>query len=107
AMMRGRSGAMPPTVRKNCLTKEKLANHMYTPDRPGTKCTHTVNKSTSTVLDMTETCTGTSASTTQLHIEAPTPTQMTLTGKETEGRGAGVTVNMTAKWLSADCGDIK
>ena len=109
AMMRGR-GPMPPMTMKQCLTKEKLQNHNYTPDRPGTTCTSKVTKTTSTSVDMVQTCTGANPSTNEMHVEATSPTTMKMTAKQTSGRNGGggpITVTMNGKWLQADCGDVK
>lgn len=70
-------------------------------------CKTTVTRSSATLIEMTQTCTGGAAGTREARIEAPTPTTMKMVSKSTSGRGAGTTVNMNGKWLGADCGDEK
>src|SRR5262245_13609468 len=63
AMMRGRSMAMPPMQMKTCMTADKLRDAHVAPERPGQTCTSKIIKATSTLMDYTETCTGTVPST--------------------------------------------
>lgn len=113
-MMQSKGMAMPPTVAKNCMTKEKLAEHKFMTDRPGQKCQQEVTKSTPATLDMTQNCTieqppGQTHS--EIHVEAPSQTSLKITGNLTStaiGRGSQtMSVSATGKWLSADCGDVK
>jgi hypothetical protein len=93
---------------KMCMTKEKLANGQVRQSRPGQECKDKVNKSTSTTLDITETCTSNSqppvVTTSDLHVEAISPTSVKMTAKASD---QPMIVNMTGKWLAAECGDIK
>jgi hypothetical protein len=93
---------------KMCMTKEKLANGQMRQNRPGQDCKDKVNKSTATTLDITETCTSSTqppdVTTSVLHVEAPSPTSVKITAQQT---GQPMIVNMTGKWVAAECGDIK
>jgi hypothetical protein len=93
---------------KMCMTKEKLANGQMRQSRPGQDCKDKVNKSTATTLDITETCTSSTqppvVTTSELHVEAPSPTSVKITAQQT---GQPMIVNMTGKWVAAECGDIK
>jgi hypothetical protein len=114
AMMNGMQGrgAMPPTTTRECMTQEKLDRQMFTDKRADREnCKQTVVSKTATTREMKIECTGEDAMNGTLKITASDPQNvkgemaMNLTG----GRGAGATVNstFTAKWLGADCGDVK
>lgn len=105
AMMKTRG--MVPMSFKNCLTREKLAEHRFTADRAGQTCRQTVTRSTATTLDINQVCTGTQPSTNEIHVEAVSPTDIKVLVKQVAGRGSPLTVTMTGKWLAADCGDVK
>jgi hypothetical protein len=94
---------------KMCMTKEKLANGQMRQNRPGQDCKDKVNKSTTTTLDITETCTSTTqppvVTTSELHVEAVSPTNVKMTAQQTGSQP--MVVNMTGKWVAAECGDIK
>ncbi len=96
-----------PHVVKSCVTQEELDNYQINEADKDTSCKTTVTKSSATVIEMTQTCSGSAAGTRDARVEAPTPTTMKLVSKATSGRGAGTTVNMSGKWLGADCGDVK
>jgi len=107
--MRGRGVTMGPggVTIKTCMTKEKIANGQIKANRPGQDCKQKVNKSTATMLDITETCTSDAqppvVTTSDIHIEALSPTSVKITATQ-QGQPP---VTMTGKWLAADCGDIK
>jgi hypothetical protein len=94
---------------KVCMTKEKLANGQMRQNRPGQDCKDKVNKSTATTLDITETCTSSTqppvVTTSELHVEAVSPTSVKMTAQQTGSQP--MVVNMTGKWVAAECGDIK
>jgi len=93
---------------KTCMTKEKLDKGQMRQNRLGQDCKDKVNKSTSTTLDITETCTSATqppvVTTSELHIEAVTPTSLKMTAQTI---GQPMVVNMTGKWIAAECGDVK
>ena len=99
-------GAGKPVTTQSCVTKEDLAAHRVQPDPPNSSCTTKVTKSTATVMEMIQTCTGAAEGTREMRIEATSPTSMKMVAKSTAGRGVGTTVNMTGKWLSDKC-DVK
>ena len=96
-----------PKVVKSCVTQEDLDKHQFQKDPENSSCKTTVTKATSTVMDITQVCTGAMAGTRESHVEAPTPTSVKMLSKGTSGRGAGMTIAMTGKWLGADCGNEK
>jgi hypothetical protein len=95
-----------PHVVKSCVTQEELDKYQVN-EGDDASCKTTVTKSSATLVEMTQTCSGEAAGTREARIEAPTPTTMKMTSKSTSGRGAGTTINMSGKWLGADCGDEK
>ncbi|HMD35058.1 MAG TPA: DUF3617 domain-containing protein [Vicinamibacterales bacterium] len=107
AMMKTAAGA-PMTI-KQCLTKEKYEKNLFAPQRPNQNCTQTITKNTKTVLEANVVCTSPASSGT-VHIDAASPTayQGTVKSKSTErGRQMEITIEMSGKWLGADCGDVK
>jgi hypothetical protein len=107
AMMKTAAGA--PTTIKQCLTKEKYEKNSFAQQRPNQNCTQTITKNTRTVLEANVVCTSPASSGT-VHMEAASPTsyQGTVKSKSTErGREIEITIDMSGKWLAADCGDVK
>jgi hypothetical protein len=106
--MKAASGA-PMTI-KQCMTKEKLEkNALGAQQRANQNCTQTVTKNTKTVMEANVVCTN-PASTGSVHMEATSTTsyQGTVHSKSTErGREMEVTMEMSGKWVGADCGDVK
>ena len=96
-----------PHVVKSCVTQEEIDKYQVSDADKDTSCKTTVTKSSPTLVEMTQTCSGPAAGTREARMEAPTPTSMKMVSKSTSGRGAGTTVNMDGKWLGADCGDTK
>ena len=94
-------------VVKSCVTQEELDKYQINEADNDTSCKTTVTKSSPTLVEITQTCSGSAAGTREARIEAPTPTAMKMVSKVTSGRGAGTTINMSGKWLGADCGDEK
>ena len=96
-----------PHVVKSCVTQEEIDKYQVSEADKDTSCKTTVTKSTATLVEMSQTCSGPAAGTREARIEALTPTTMKMVSKSTSGRGAGTTVNMDGKWLGTDCGDTK
>jgi Protein of unknown function (DUF3617) len=97
------------TTHKSCMTKADLEKASFLgKDEPN--CKTTVVKNTSTMMEAHQVCAGDDARTVDLHFEAASPTAVTGTIKSTDTTG-GKTVNVdgtiTARWLSADCGNAK
>jgi Protein of unknown function (DUF3617) len=107
AMMKG----TPSTdVRKDCVTKEKLAKNAAFSANRG-ECTHTVISSTSSRLEMKVHCEetkGSSDSTAVIEALASDNVKSTI---HSVVNGSNRTMNMditiTSKYLGADCGDVK
>ena len=100
--------AAKPTVIKSCMTAEKFVTEP--PKLPGTTCQQTLQTNTTTLLENTMTCTGErpSKSVSRTEFTSPTAFAGTVTSSSTaQGREMSVTINMTGKWLGANCGDVK
>jgi len=92
-------------VSKTCMTKEKFdkGNVMSSDD----KCKSTITTNTRSVLEMKQSCPNEQS---QMHMEALSPTSVkaTFTGTATnQGKTMKVDGTITAKWLGANCGDVK
>ena len=99
-----------PTVLKSCMTPEKFVTERTPVDQPGTTCTQSIQTNTAKVLENTMICTGERPSKSVSRTEAQSPTAFTGTVTSTStsrGREMSVTINMTGKWLGADCGTVK
>jgi hypothetical protein len=109
AAMKGMMGAHQ-NVMKSCMTKEKFDQANFMGDQAGDKCKQTLTKNTATVLEGTVACTGDHPMNGQMHLEATSPTSFTGTMKSNtteQGKTMTVDMNMSGKWLGADCGDVK
>jgi Protein of unknown function (DUF3617) len=109
AAMKGMMGPHS-NVTKTCMTKEKFnkSNFMTGGDGDQT-CKQTLSTNTPTTLDANVVCTGERAMSGQMHVEALSPTSFKGTMKSANSeRGKTMTLlmNMTGKWLAADCGDV-
>jgi hypothetical protein len=106
-------GRGPGEAHKICITAAKLATGDFD-EAPDQNCKRTVTGSTTTSMDISETCadrkdpsmngSGT------LHIDVLTPTSVkgTVTTKlSMAGRSMTVNGTFTSKFVSADCGNIK
>jgi hypothetical protein len=96
-------------VTKTCMTREKLEKQAFM-DSDRHNCKQTMNTNTRTVLESSVTCTGENAMTAQMRIEAASPTSvkgMIKSENTMRGKTMNVNVNLTARWLGADCGDVK
>lgn len=111
AMMKGGGspGGGKPTVTKSCMTKEKMEK-AFMEDRPDQKCKQTVINSTASVADIKVECTGAQTLNGTMHFEALTPEAVKGTmhfAGDAEGHQISIDSNIAAKWISADCGDVK
>jgi len=106
--MKAASGA--PMTTRQCMTKEKLEKNSFgQAQRPNQNCTQTITKNTKTVMEANVVCTS-PPSTGSVHMEATSPTayQGTVHSKSTQrGREMEVNMEMSGKWIGADCGDVK
>ncbi len=110
AMMQSMMGPRTTTV-KSCLTREKFDDNTFLGQKDlNMACKRTVGTNTATTLDLTETCTGDHPATIHLHFTAASPTSVEGTMKTTttnNGRKMDVDGTIAAKWLGAECGDVK
>jgi hypothetical protein len=99
-----------PEVRKQCVTKENLERG-FDPKNSGAQgCHTTITSSSAQVMEMKQECSGQHKFTGTFHFEAPTP--VTVVGKYDMVMSAGpntmtMKLNMSGKWLGADCGAVK
>jgi len=111
AMMKQRSAASGGTrTRQTCVTPEKLNGVAFGEDRKS--CQRTVVRSTSSVVEIHEECTQSDGSKgiADLHYEVMggdtmkgnVKMKMTMNGHE-----MNTTLDMSGKWIGADCGSVK
>jgi len=103
SMMAGGRGLKPV---QSCVTREDLDQGRVQKDPPGSECTTKIINATSSLVEMTQTCTGQAAGTREMRLET-TPETMKMVAKTVTGRGAGTVATITGKWLSASCGNVK
>src|SRR5579862_2844570 len=107
AMMKSMAGK--PIVTKTCMTKEKFEKNSFMQNRPNSDCKQTITNNTRTSMDATVVCTTPQPMTAQMHLESVGSTAYTGTVKSkstARGREMEVTIEMSGKWLGADCGDV-
>ena len=113
AAMQGRGGARMNTY-KHCVTKDTI-NEALSSARDNNKamqCTRTFVTSTSTKLVMHMECTATSGSmktSSDIQVEAidrENTKASFVTTAAGGGRGGNMKMELTSKWLGADCGDV-
>lgn len=108
AMMKG----SPTTdVRKECVTKEKLAKNSAFSNNRG-DCTRTVVNSTGSKLEVKLHCEEKQSTTDgTLVVEAPSSNGVkgTMQGTVSDANGRNMSMNFTfsSKYLGSDCGDVK
>src|SRR5579864_2566698 len=106
-MMKTMQGA--PVTTKSCMTPEKFARSSFLQQRPNQECTQTITTNTARAMDATIVCTGANPMTAQMHIEAVSANEYKglMKGKATtRGGEMDMTIDMSGKWLGADCGDV-
>jgi hypothetical protein len=112
---KGRGNTPTTHTSKSCLTKEKLEKGFLDDARQAqAQCTPTVVSNSATELHMTTVCAagpGGRGMTADVHFVAlsreSVKGEMTMgIGNET-GRGMATKATIIAKWLGADCGDVK
>jgi hypothetical protein len=109
AMMKQRAGAPTTRTQQTCVTQEKLNKGAFSEEKPS--CQRSILNSTSKSFEMHEVCTDADGSrTADAKYEITGDNNMKATVKVAAVR-AGHTMNinmdLTGKWLSADCGAIK
>lgn len=98
-----------PTVNKNCVKKEDLAN--FNPTDMTKTCKMTVNSSSSSKFEATVACDNSDNKTTsKIVAEALSPESVkfsVVSSGTMNGQPMNMTINGTGKWLSATCTDAK
>jgi Protein of unknown function (DUF3617) len=102
----------PTHTVRSCLTKEKLDHEMFTPSEgPRDGCKRTQVKTTKTTEDITIECPNGAHGEGHFQILSPELSKGTfaMTGMSgPDGKTAfSMKSQMTSKWISADCGDVK
>ncbi|HYM25037.1 MAG TPA: DUF3617 domain-containing protein [Vicinamibacterales bacterium] len=108
AMMKNMQGK--PVVTKSCMTKEKFEKQNFMQNRPNSDCKQTVTTNTRTAMDATVVCSTPETIKGQVHIEATSPTAFKGTVHSTgsaRGHEIEVSIDLSGRWLGADCGDVK
>jgi hypothetical protein len=109
AAMKARQGTQTRTS-KSCLTKEKLEKELFPVDKDDGSCKRTVISSSRTLREEKFECADRNKMTGHLRFEAASRERVNGTVQMKAGEGAQVmTGNSTlkAKWLGADCGDVR
>jgi hypothetical protein len=112
AALKARGGTpSSPIVRRDCLTKEKLANYAFQdPQANDSSCKRTIVTNTSALMEMHIECASTRKMTGDFRVEVLAPDKVRMTTKMAGGQGAQVmNINGTTngRWVSAACGDVK
>jgi hypothetical protein len=93
---------------KTCLTQEKLARGVFVPDASHPECKRTMMGNTGSALDIQVQCTlAEGAVSSSMHVEAPNPETMAAKTVMTRANQPPMTSTIDARWLAADCGDVK
>ncbi len=98
-----------PITYQSCVTPESLQHGFKDPELSG-GCTETVVSSTATEMNVKIVCTGSHHMTGSFHVQASSPQAISATAEMTVTDGGGamkVNRQITGKWVSADCGDVK
>jgi hypothetical protein len=112
AALKARGGTpSSPIVRRDCLTKEKLANYAFQDAQANdSSCKRTIVTNTSALMEMHIECAGARKMTGDFRVEMLAPDTVKMTTKMAGGEGAQVmNINgtMNGRWVSASCGDVK
>jgi hypothetical protein len=106
-----RGNANPVRTNKSCLTQEKLAKGFYEdPARENVKCVQTIVSSSATQLHVKLDCNAGQANGDLTFVALSRESvkgDMTIVMGGDVARGMTMKSTVTAKWLGADCGDVK
>jgi len=112
AAMQGRGGPRMNSS-KHCITKETINEAFSNVGRGNTKetnCTQTLVTSTSSKMVMHMECTsGTMKTSSEIQVEAidrENTKGSIVTTAAGAGRGGNAKIELTSKWLGADCGEL-
>jgi hypothetical protein len=98
-----------PQTYNSCVTADSLQRGFKDPDLSN-GCTQTIVSSTPTDMMVKVACTGSHRMQGTFHFQASSPEAISGTVDMTVSDGGGamkVDRQITGKWLSADCGDVK
>jgi hypothetical protein len=112
AAMKARGGSpSSPIVRRDCLTKEKLAKAAFQDPRANdSSCKQTIVTNTPALMEMHIECASPRKMAGDFRVEVLASDNVKVTTKMVAGEGAQVmNINGTTsgKWVSATCGDVK
>jgi hypothetical protein len=111
ALFKQREGQGPVTrTRKSCITQEQLSKNPFTEERPS--CQRVIVNSTPTLFEFHQECNESNGShiSTDGKFELSGDTNMKGTMKmksDNSGRTTDISIDMSGKWLSADCAQAK
>jgi hypothetical protein len=108
AMFKSKMGqGAAPRVTQSCVTQEKLDKAVFSEDKKS--CQRTVVNSTSKLIEFHEECTEPDGSKRtadgKFELSGDSSMKGTMLGKAiNKGRTMDINVNISGKWISADCG---
>lgn len=111
ALFKQHEGQGPVTrTRQSCITQDQLSKNPFLEERPS--CRRTIVNSTGKLFEFHQECNETNGShiVTDGRFEVSGETNMKGTVKmkaDNSGRTTDIDVNMSGKWLSADCSQAK
>ena len=116
AMMKARAAGphLTSKVVRTCMTKEEL-NRPFMPDDIK-ECTHRVINSNGSIMEIEAQCMqdGVVKATMSMRFEASSPERVTgistfksMSPTQGDGRSMTLTTRINARWLGADCGEVK
>ncbi len=112
AAMKARSGEGPKTtVRKECITKEKLEKDLAFGDEKNSECTHTVVSSSSSGLEVKLHCANQGVSSDgTFRVDVPNSEavkgSVQMVSTTNSQRKMNINSTFSGKYLGASCGDV-
>jgi hypothetical protein len=113
AMMKNMAArAAQPRTRQRCITEEQLKRDAAFNEADRPNCKRTVTMNSSSDWEVHSQCTVENGQTdVTAHFHADSPSSVTgnidVAANGENGRNMSIKNTVTAKWLSADCGDVK
>jgi Protein of unknown function (DUF3617) len=97
------------STQKSCLSKEAIARGKLfdKADEGVGECKRSIVESSRNRMVSEVVCTGERARTTRVSVVAETPERVETSYALTMARGNKMIVNMTSRWMAADCADTK
>jgi Protein of unknown function (DUF3617) len=117
AMMKAQAASGPRSTSKvvrSCMTKEELTRPFMPDDIK--ECKHRVINSSGSMMEIEAQCMqdGVVKTTLSMRFEASSPERVTgistlkfMSTTQGDGRSRTITTRTTARWLGADCGEVK